>query len=296
MGREGVAVEPPNGPVANLSVLLADIGSLRTTLQTDLSLLAGALDEGAVEFALELVDSNISSVGRFEVDALVRLEATQGPRLDIDARALGAVTVRPARDACPRRLLPSARVLVAGAALLAFALGTESVRTTEQPAPAGNRAVAAGDTVLRMDRETAPEQDVLAAGDSGSSEGTLLPAPPSGEPNPLADALRAPQGDAEPVRESVRESVEGSVAESVDGATGPAVDEPVGEPEAAVLLADVLGDTRILAERVRTTVFMLAARRTRARESTDLKQTVTPAPLPSRPTRQANSVPATRAT
>jgi hypothetical protein len=260
-----VAVEPPIGPAADLSALLADIGSLRTALETDLSLVAGALDEGAVEFALELVDSNISSVGRFEVDALVHLEATQGRRLDVDALAPQAVTHRFARNAGPRHL-PSARVLVAGSALLGFALGTGPVQNTEQPVPAGNRTAVAGDTVLHMDRQAAPEQDVLAAGDGRSSEGALLLPPLSGEPHPLAEALMAPQGNAGPDTESV----EGSV----DRSRGPAVGE------AAALLADVLGDTRILAKRVRTTVFVPAGRRTRSSESAALEQAVTPAPLP----------------
>ena len=66
--------------VADLSALLGDIDALRLTLQTDLSLAAAALEEGAQDLAAELVDGDLTELRAFAARAGERLG-----RLDAEA-------------------------------------------------------------------------------------------------------------------------------------------------------------------------------------------------------------------
>lgn len=73
------AAAPGPPRVADLSALLADLDALRTTLSTDLSLAASALDAQAPGLAGELVSGDLDALGAFEARSLEHLAGAVGP-------------------------------------------------------------------------------------------------------------------------------------------------------------------------------------------------------------------------
>lgn len=256
---------------AELAALLADIDVLRTTLQTDLSLVAAALDVGAESLAVELVDGNVRAVRSFEVRAITRLqtmhEAAPGTR-----RSRSSAVRAPARpDRTRRRLVPSAPALVAAAALVGFVVGVVPDRGAVRPAPAGSSTVVAGDSVNPAVPQETAVPDVPGAAERRPDDDVAQPALSPASPALLPDAPVLPQPN-------------------------PAVRK---EPALAFPRRDALTATRSLADRVRTTVFLPAVRRVLPPASTDLGEALrsvpgpVPGPAPSGPStaRPAPSAP-----
>lgn len=239
--------------VAELSALLADIDALRTSLQTDLSLVAAALDVGAESLAVELVDGNIRAVHSFEVRAITHLQAMHEAAPVTGRTRSSAARRAPAHsDRTRRRLVPSAPALVAAAALIGFVVGVVPDRGTVRPAPAGSSTVVAGDSVNPAVPQETAVPDVPGAAERRPDDVVAQPAVSPASPAPLADALVLPQPN-------------------------PALRD---EPAVAVLRRDALTATRSLADRVRTTVFLPAAPPVLTPASTDLGATISAVPEP----------------
>ncbi|MBC7372573.1 MAG: hypothetical protein H7323_01090 [Frankiales bacterium] len=118
-------VTPQPAPrVADLSALLADIDALRTTLSTDLSLAAAALEAGADDLAGELVSGDLVELHAFQTRALTHLAALQEPE------PAGEATVAPVSRR--RRMMPAAPLVAAAAAAIGLFAG---VVPNSSPAP-----------------------------------------------------------------------------------------------------------------------------------------------------------------
>lgn len=190
--------------VAGLSALLADISTLRTTLQADLSLAAAALDEGEAELAGELVAGDVVAVRNFEAQAFAALQAMdhepatrktrtrqalarktrprqQAPtRLTPTGRRSGAGGVR-------RRLVPTAPLLVAAAALIGFALGV--VPDPPAPAPVMSSAAGASYELNRLAVAGASTAQLRTAAEQLNDEVAAVVAASGGSPAAAAEAL-----------------------------------------------------------------------------------------------------------
>ncbi len=141
--------------VADISELLSEIDALRTSLSTDLSLAAAALEAGADDLAAELVDGELTALHAFEASALGHLRALD----TTDALEVGAP--RPRRR--HRRMLPAAPVLAAAAALIGVLGGVGSGSGPASPAPAMTSAAAASWELNRLADEGAPAGELREA-------------------------------------------------------------------------------------------------------------------------------------
>lgn len=142
-------VDPPR--VDSLSELLAHLDALRTGLSTDLTLAAAALEAGAEELALDLVDDDVDSLADFRTRALASLSA-------LDAQAHTPTAKEPTTDSLvPARVavLPRSRtwaapaVAAAAVAILVVALLGVATRTTA-PEQVVTNPVAASSTLDRL--------------------------------------------------------------------------------------------------------------------------------------------------
>lgn len=151
--RADVAAAPR---VADLSALLGELDALRTSLQTDLTLAAAALDAGAPDLAHELVAADADQLATVQESALLRLRdldaVSDAPVGDAPIRAAAGLdlpaaaepgdaqptTPSPAvqhrrRTARGRRLLPAAVLASAAAATIAFVLLSAETAPRRRP-------------------------------------------------------------------------------------------------------------------------------------------------------------------
>lgn len=154
------ALAPATGQtprVAEISALLSEISALRTTLSTDLSLAAAALESDAHDVADEVVTGDLQALHAFEQSALGHLRSLATPTV-----SLGAAVPRTARRRAAR-MLPAAPVLAA-AALIGFVAGVVPMDPAPTPAPAMTSAAAAASWELnRLAEADAPAEELRAA-------------------------------------------------------------------------------------------------------------------------------------
>ncbi|MDQ3502893.1 MAG: hypothetical protein M3486_04635, partial [Actinomycetota bacterium] len=190
--------------VAGLSALLADISTLRTTLQADLSLAAAALDEGEAELAGELVAGDVVAVRNFEARAFAALQAMDREPATRKTRTRQALTrkTRPRQQAptrqtptgrrsgaggVRRRLVPTAPLLVAAAALIGFALGV--VPDPPAPVPVMSSAAGASYELNRLAVAGASTAQLRTAAEQLNDEVAAVVAASGGSPAAAAEAL-----------------------------------------------------------------------------------------------------------
>lgn len=174
--------------VPELAALLGEIDALRTTLETDLSLAAAALEAGADDLAGELVDGDRSELRAFSARAAAHLIA-----LDAAAAATPAPVPTPVA-ALPRRrrprLLQAAPLLAAAAALLGFAAGVVPDRgVASQPATTLTSAAQASYELNRLASLGATDEALRQAAEELNAELSALVAQASGDPAAAAQAL-----------------------------------------------------------------------------------------------------------
>ena len=151
------AAETPR--VAEISALLGEIDALRTTLTTDLSLAAAALEADQPDLAAEVVTGDLTELHVFERRALGHLRSLDSATPAVQTSADAVVLVpRPLR----RRMLPAAPVLAAAAALIGFVVvpGTSSPAT---PAPTLSSAAQASWELNRLVEQGAPTDELRDA-------------------------------------------------------------------------------------------------------------------------------------
>lgn len=177
--------------VPGLSALLADISTLRTTLQTDLSLVAAALDEGADEIAGELIAENVVAVQDFEARAFAALEAMDAPltRKTLTRKTVTRKTLtrRTHGQRGVRRLVPTAPLLVAAAALIGFAVGV--VPEPAAPSPVMSSAAGASYELNRLAVAGASSAQLRTAAEQLNDEVAAVVAASGGSPAAAAEAL-----------------------------------------------------------------------------------------------------------
>ncbi len=199
---------PGTARVAALDGLLRDIDDLRRTLETDLSLAAGAVDAGAPDLAASLLDGDRLDVARFEQRALVRLQALADVDAEDDlvddlaaelAAARAAVTPLPAGVvALPRRrsrlarLLPAAPMVAAAAALVGF-LGVVPSGPS-RPAPevtsdVSGALLSSWEELERLTTSDAPPEQVQRAARDLNAEIADMVASSDAEPDAARRAL-----------------------------------------------------------------------------------------------------------
>lgn len=127
--------------VSELDALLREVDDLRLTLETDLSLVASAVESGATELAVEILDADQLALHRFEdraLDQLATLADTPRRRSWVPAHAGPAV---------------------AAAALVAVLAGLMPQAITDRPSEISSSTAAATDSLARL-------QDFAARGDT----------------------------------------------------------------------------------------------------------------------------------
>lgn len=201
----GAAPDEDTPRVADLSSLLADIDALRLTLQTDLSLAAAALEEGAQDLAAELVDGDLQEVRAFAgraTDALARL----------DAPADELPVLVPVRR---RRILSAAPLMAAAAALVGFVAFSPS-RPAATPETSLTGAMAGYGQLSRLASEGAPDEQLRLAAMQLNDELAALIAQAADDPAAAQQALMlldqtsevlAGQGDSGVLRGVLAETV-----------------------------------------------------------------------------------------
>lgn len=131
--RRSPPAPAPAPRVADLSALLADIDALRTTLSTDLTLAAAALEAGADDLAGALVDGDLSAVRSFEARAMAHLSALDSPAAaPVQAAPVVAAPVVATPVVVPirrKRLLAAAPLLAAAAAVVGLFAGVVPAST-----------------------------------------------------------------------------------------------------------------------------------------------------------------------
>jgi hypothetical protein len=220
--------------VADLSALLGDIDALRLTLQTDLSLAAAALEEGAQDLAAELVDGDLHELRAFAARAGARLDA-------LDAAADETPLDEPALDELPvavplrkRRILSAAPLMAAAAALVGFVAFSPG-RATSSPDTSMTSAAMAGYELSRLASEGAPDEALRDAAEELNDELAALIAQAADDPAAAQQALMLLQ-------------------------TTTAVLEGQGD---SGVLAGVMAETRALRERLRDALPTVTKRPTR---------------------------------
>ena len=166
--------------VADLSALLADIDALRLTLQTDLSLAAAALDEGAQDLAAELVDGDLAEVRSFAGRAADRLAGLA----EAPDEALPALV--PVRR---RRILSAAPLMAAAAALVGFVALSPGSGPAPAPETSLSSATMAGYELSRLASEGAPDEELRVAAEELNDEVAALIAKAAEDPVAAQQAL-----------------------------------------------------------------------------------------------------------
>jgi hypothetical protein len=167
--------------VPELHSLLADIDTLRLTLQTDLTLAAAALEVGADELAAELVEGDLTCLQEFAGRAdghLGRLEAGQEAP---DERPVELPVRR-------RRVLSAGPVMAAAAALIGF-VAFAPTREAAAPETGMSSAALAGYELTRLVSEGASEEQLRLAAEELHQELALLIAQADENPAAAQQAL-----------------------------------------------------------------------------------------------------------
>ncbi len=195
--------------VAGLSALLGDIDALRLTLQTDLSLAAAALEEGAQDLAAELVDGDLFEVRAFADRAAARLALLDGQAGAVEDELPAVVPVR------RRRVLSAAPLMAAAAALIGFVALSPSNRPAQSPETTLTSAAMAGYELNRLASEGAPDEELRLAAMELNDELAQLIAQAKDDPAAAQQALMlldqtsevlASQGDSGVLRGVIRET------------------------------------------------------------------------------------------
>ena len=180
---------PGDGPsrVPDLAALLQEIGELRTTLQTDLTLAAAALEAGADDLAGELVDSDLASVRTFASRATGHLDA-------LAAQEQPAADVEPVVVLAPRRrrrrlMLPAAPLVAAAAAVLGFVVGVVPEQAPTSPETRMTSAAMASWQLSRLADAGAPPEELRAAAEQLNDELAALVARAADDPAAAQQAL-----------------------------------------------------------------------------------------------------------
>ena len=193
-------LQPDTPRVADLSALLADIDALRTSLQTDLTLAAAALEAGADEIAADLVDNDLSEVRTFSARAAERLGSLAG--LDAPADGERVAGDEAGSDGVPadepvvplrskRRVLAGAPLLVAAAALLGFVAGVvpERVAEPQPPAAMASAAMATSFELSRLADAGAPPEQLREVAEELNDELAALVARAASDPAAAEQAM-----------------------------------------------------------------------------------------------------------
>lgn len=165
--------------VADLSALLGDIDALRLTLQTDLSLAAAALEEGAQDLAAELVAGDLFEVRAFASRAAERLARLEEQPAD----ELPALV--PLRK---RRILSAAPLMAAAAALVGFVAFSPG-RQAPAPETSLTSAAMAGVELSRLASAGAPDEQLRLAVEELNDELAVLIAQAADDPVAAQQAL-----------------------------------------------------------------------------------------------------------
>lgn len=169
--------------VAEISALLSEISALRTTLSTDLSLAAAALESEAHDVADEVVTGDLQALHAFEQSALGHLRS-----LSTSPVSLGATLPRTARRRAAR-MLPAAPV-IAAAALIGFVAGVVPMDPAPASAPAMSSAAAAASWELnRLAEADAPAEELRAAAERLNDRLAELVAVAAADPGAAQQAL-----------------------------------------------------------------------------------------------------------
>lgn len=196
--------------VADLSALLGDIDALRLTLQTDLSLAAAALEEGAQDLAAELVDGDLFEVRAFAgraADHLARLDAERTGVLPADEQPV-LVPIR------RRRILSAAPLMAAAAALIGFVAFSPG-RQAPTPETSLTNAAMAGYELDRLASAGATDDQLRVAAEELNDELAVLIAQAADDPAAAQQALMlldrtsqvlASQGDSGVLRGVIAET------------------------------------------------------------------------------------------
>lgn len=225
--RRRSAAELPR--VEGLAALLADIDALRTTLQTDLSLVAAAVEEGADDVAVELVEGDLTSVQDFEHRALAHLQAldaagTAGPRrtpspfvgaASTDVGTPAAHEVSGLTATRRRRLLSAAPLAFAAAALVAFAVGLGPAAVSGPSVAGYDDAALASFTLTRLAEQGASTEQLRRAAEALNQDIAALVAAADLDPEAAQQAwlllqvgneVLAAQSEQGPLRQVLAES------------------------------------------------------------------------------------------
>lgn len=192
----GPAARPGTPRVKGLDALLREVDALRTTLQTDLSLAAGAVEAGAADLAASLLASDRDELAAFEARALSHLQ-----RLEAEDRAEDR-----AEDAAPApadvvplaagrrrrltRLLPAAPLVAAAAALVGF-LGLVPGAGSGRPATTdtSGTVLSSWEELSRLSAADAPPEDVQRAALDLNADIAQMVARSGGDPAAARQAL-----------------------------------------------------------------------------------------------------------
>jgi hypothetical protein len=179
--RRGPASPVDVPRVADISELLGEIDALRTSLSTDLSLAAAALEAGADGLAAELVDGDLAALHAFEASALGHLQS-------LDTALPDQAAAPPVRR-MHRRMLPAAPVLAAAAALIGVLGGVGTGSGPASPAPAMTSAAAASWELNRLADEGAPAGELREAAEELNDRLAALVAVADSDPAAAQQAL-----------------------------------------------------------------------------------------------------------
>ena len=194
-------VRPGAPRVAALDALLRDVDALRTTLQTDLSLAAGALEAGEPGLAASVLDGDRVDVAGFEQRALGHLAALQAAdagdaaaaREDAEVRTLPSRSARRTPRRLPRRLtrvLPAAPLVAAAAALVGLFGALPGGSSREAPTTdLSGAALSSWAELERLSADDAPADEVQQAARSLNADLASMVAEAGGDPVAARQAL-----------------------------------------------------------------------------------------------------------
>ena len=224
--RRARASRPDAPRVADLSALLADIDALRTTLSTDLTLAAAALDAGVDDLAAELVTGDLLAVRAFEAQSLSHLAFLGDP-------VMAVVPVAPVAAVAPvvplrrRWLVPAAPLVAAAAAAVALFAGIVPSTAQAPAATAGTDDLSQASYSLAM----------LSALASRGADSAALGAAARDFNDDLADLVAEADGDPLATRQALKLLLDAAAVLTEQGQAGP--------------LRDVLARTRELEAELR---------------------------------------------
>lgn len=181
-GRESAESVLPDAPrVGALDALLRDVDGLRLTLETDLTLVASALEAGAPQVAADILDSDREGLRTFEQRALAHLSDLSAP--------VPAPVPAPARRR--RWVSVPAAPFVAAAAVVGFLVGVVPQTMTHRPDDVITATSAATNSLSELTSAAASGQtnDVREAATSLHDQLAALVATAQSDPEAAQRAL-----------------------------------------------------------------------------------------------------------